>query len=644
MISPETVQQIIQTADVVEVIGDYVALKKRGANMIACCPFHHEKTPSFSVSPTKQIYKCFGCGKAGDAVRFVMDIEGISYPDALRWLAKKYGIRIEEKVFTDEQLAAQNERESLFLALNFAKDFYIRQLWETEEGKSIGLSYFKERGFSHPTLQSFELGYSPESGDALTQEALAKGYSLDVLEKAGLTLVKEGRKPIDRFRGRVIFPIHQISGRPIAFGARILRKDPQAPKYLNSPETPVYHKSQVLYGIYQAKNAIRQQDVCYLVEGYTDVVSLYQGGIENVVASSGTSLTREQIQLIRRFTPHITVLYDGDPAGIRASLRGIDLILEEGMHVRAVVFPEGEDPDSFIQRVGSEGFRKFVTENQKDFIRFKTELSLESIGRDPFQRATLITDLVQTIQKIPDAIQRAVYTQEVAQLLSIDEQVLISEGNRQFQKQLEKPTRPLPSVLPENAPPVEKAAPLTEVQPISNALSLHESECVRWLVSYGGHVIERNVSENIEFTLADYYFQELRGMQFKTPLYQRMLNLIRGAYEEGSILPSQYFTSHPDPEIQQAAIHWMASPHELSEGWKNNDIHVPTTEEKLADLAYLNILRLKKARYESDFVSLGDSLNEKQTDEEVDQTLQQMKNLKEIIKKIADLLGTVVQH
>lgn len=644
MISPETVQQIIQTADVVEVIGEYVALKKRGANMIACCPFHHEKTPSFSVSPTKQIYKCFGCGKAGDSVRFVMDIEGLSYPDALRWLARKYGITIEEKVFTDEQLAAQNERESLFLALAFAKDFYIRQLWETDEGKSIGLSYFKERGFSHPTLQTFELGYSPESGDAFTQEALAKGYSMDVLEKAGLTLIKEGRKPIDRFRGRVIFPIHQVSGRPIAFGARILRKDPQAPKYINSPETPVYHKSQVLYGIYQAKNAIRQQDVCYLVEGYTDVVSLHQGGIENVVASSGTSLTREQIQLIRRFTPHITVLYDGDPAGIRASLRGIDLILEEGMHVRAIIFPEGEDPDSFIQRVGSEGFQTFVKNNQKDFIRFKTELSLASIGQDPFQRAALITDLVQTIQKIPDAIQRAVYTQEVAQLLSIDEQVLISEGNRQFQKQAEKPLRPLPNALPETAPPVEVSR--SEVSPNipSSALSIHEEECIRWLVSYGGFVIERNISENIEFTLADYYFQELRGMQFKTPLYQRLLSIIREAYEQGKVLPSQFFTSHSDPEIQQASVHWMASPHELSEGWKDNDIHVPTIEEKLADLAYLNILRLKKARYESDFLSLGDSLNEKQTDEEVDQTLKEMKNLKEIIKKIADLLGTVVQH
>lgn len=643
MIPPETVQQIIQTADVVDVIGEYVALKKRGANMIACCPFHHEKTPSFSVSPTKQIYKCFGCGKAGDAVRFVMDIEGVSYPEALRWLAKKYSITIEEKAYTDEQLLAQNERESIFLVLAFARDFFAKQLWETEEGKSIGLSYFKERGFSHPTIQTFELGYSPDAGDALTQEALAKGYSLDILEKAGLTLIKEGRKPLDRFRGRVIFPIHQVAGRPIAFGARILKKDPQAPKYLNSPETPVYHKSQVLYGIYQAKNAIRQQDVCFLVEGYTDVVALHQGGIENVVASSGTSLTREQIQLIRRFTPHITVLYDGDAAGIRASLRGIDLILEEGMHVRAVTFPEGEDPDSFIQRVGSTGFQTYIKNNQKDFIRFKTELSLETIGQDPFQRAALITDLVQTIQKIPDAIQRAVYTQEVAQLLAIDEQVLISEGNRQFQKQIEKPNRPIPPTVSPIAPPPVPVEPQPQERQ-ETPLSIHEGECIRWLVGYGGYVIERNISENIEFTLADYYFQELRGMQFKTPIYQHILQLIQKEYEQGRILPSQFFTSHPDPNIQQLAVHWAASPHELSEGWKQNDIHVPTIEEKLADLAYLNILRLKKARYESDFVVLGDALQENKTDDEVDKILHQMKNLKEIIKKIADLLGTVVQH
>lgn len=641
MIPPETVQQIIQTADVVDVIGEYVALKRRGANMIACCPFHDEKTPSFSVSPTKQIYKCFGCGKAGDAVRFVMDIEGISYPEALRWLAKKYGITIEEKAATDEQLAAQNERESIFLALAFARDFYVKQLWESEEGQSIGLSYFRERGFTHPTIQTFELGYSSEALDSLTTEALAKGYSLEVLEKAGLTLTKEGRKPIDRFRGRVIFPIHQISGRPIAFGARILKKDPQAPKYLNSPETPVYHKSQVLYGIFQAKTAIRQQDVCFLVEGYTDVVALHQGGIENVVASSGTSLTREQIQLIRRFTPHITVLYDGDAAGIKASLRGIDLILEEGMHVRAVTFPQGEDPDSFIQRVGSDGFQTYIKNNQKDFIRFKTELSLETIGQDPFQRAALITDLVQTIQKIPDAIQRAVYTQEVAQLLAIDEQILISEGNRQFQKQTEKPPRALAPSIPDVIPSPTPPPPPVEKE---SSLSIHEGECIRWLMSFGGFVIERNVSENIEFTLADYYFQELRGMQFKTPLYLKILHIIRTEYEAGRILPSQFFTSHPDPEIQQVAVHWIATPYELSEGWKINDIHVPTVEEKLADLAYLNILRLKKARYETDFLLLGDSLNQKQSDDEVDQILQQMKNLKDIIKKIADLLGTVVQH
>ncbi|MCL4166739.1 UNVERIFIED_CONTAM: hypothetical protein GTU68_011319, partial [Idotea baltica] len=314
MIPQDTIQQIVQAADVVDVVGDFVSLKKRGANMIACCPFHNEKTPSFSVSVSKQIYKCFGCGKGGDAVRFLMDLEGLSYPEALKWLAKKYGIEIQEKEYTDEELLAQNERESLFIVTEFAQKYYAETL-QTDEGKSIGYSYFKERGYNDAIIEKFGLGYSLDGWDKFTKHALKKGFALPILEKAGLTIIKEGKDPIDRFRGRVIFPINNVAGKPIAFGARILKPNPKSPKYLNSPETDIYHKSRIVYGIYTAKNAIRQEDNCYLVEGYTDVVSLNQAGVENVVASSGTSLTKEQIQLIRRFSKNITVLYDGDAAG-----------------------------------------------------------------------------------------------------------------------------------------------------------------------------------------------------------------------------------------------------------------------------------------------------------------------------------------
>jgi len=429
MIPQETIHQIIQAANVVDVVGDFVSLKKRGANMIACCPFHNEKTPSFSVSSTKQIYKCFGCGKGGDSVRFLMDLEGLSYPEALKWLAKKYGIEIQEKEYTDEELLAQNERDSLFIVTEFAQKYYA-ELLKSDEGKSIGHSYFKERGYTEATIEKFGLGYSLDAWDSFTKEALKKGFTIPILEKAGLSIIKEGKDPIDRFRGRVIFPINNVAGKTIAFGARILKVNPKSPKYLNSPETDIYHKSRIVYGIFDAKTAIRQEDNCYLVEGYTDVVSLNQAGVENVVASSGTSLTKEQIQLIRRFSNNITVLYDGDAAGINASLRGTDLILEENMNVKVVVFPDGEDPDSYVQKVGSEAFKIYIKENQKDFVRFKAEVSLEKVGNDPIAKAGLITDLVETIIKIPDAIKRAVFYKEVANLLEIDEEVLINEGNK----------------------------------------------------------------------------------------------------------------------------------------------------------------------------------------------------------------------
>lgn len=652
-ISPETVQQIIQAADVTEIVGEYVSLKKRGANMIACCPFHNEKTPSFYVSPAKGIYKCFGCGKAGDSVRFVMDMEGIGYPEALKHLAKKYGIEVAEREVTSEEQQAQNEKESLYIVLDFASKYYQDQLWKSSEGESIGQSYFKERGFNHSTIKKFDLGYSPDGWDTFTKHAIKNGFSIDILEKAGLSIIKEGKEPIDRFRGRVIFPIHNVGGKPIAFGARILKKDPNAPKYLNSPETGVYHKSYIVYGILQAKNPIRVEDNCYLVEGYTDVVSLNQSGVENVVASSGTSLTKEQIQLIRRFTNNITVLYDGDAAGIKASLRGIDIILEEGLNVKAVVFPDGDDPDSYIQKVGSQAFREYVKNTQKDFIRFKTEISLKDVGHDPIKRAEVIKELVETISKIPDSIKRSVFYQEVANLMGIEEQILITEGNKISRKKVndaekdrERQSRNQQvgdlDVLVEN--PSSKPNFLNEkVEQKRSAISYQEEETVRLLVCFGNRVLERNVIDNIDFTLTDYVFNEIRDMVFETPSYQKILSVFREFYQRNEIPDTTHFTSHQDEEIQQLATTWLLTPHQLSENWEKREIYVPTISDKLADLAYTNVLRLKKTRFESDMAKLSNQLLEAQSYEEQDQILVQMMQLKEVIKKIAGLLGTVVQ-
>lgn len=652
-ISQDTVQQILQAADVTEVVGDYVSLKKRGANMMACCPFHNEKTPSFYVSPSKGIYKCFGCGKAGDSVRFIMDIEGIGYPEALKHLAKKYGIEVAEKEVTSEEQQAQNEKESLYIVLDFASKYYQDQLWKTPEGESIAQSYFKERGFNHTTIHKFDLGYSPDGWDTFTKHAIKNGFSVDILEKAGLTIVKEGKDPIDRFRGRVIFPIHNVGGKPIAFGARILKKDPNAPKYLNSPETGVYHKSNIVYGILQAKNPIRIEENCFLVEGYTDVVSLNQAGIENVVASSGTSLTKEQIQLIRRFSNNITVLYDGDAAGIKASLRGIDIILEEGLNVKAVVFPDGDDPDSYVQKVGSQAFKDYVRNTQKDFIRFKTEISLKDVGNDPIKRAELIKELVETISKIPDSIKRSVFYKEVATLMGIEEQILITEGNKislkkvadsEKDKQRQGRTQQVGDldILVEQRSETQFFTQ-EKNEPSRSAISYQEEECVRLLVCYGNSVLEHNTVENIDYKLTDYVFNEIKDITFETPAYQKILNVFREFYQRSEIPETSHFTSHQDEEIQQLVSTWLLTPHQLSENWLKKEIYIPLETDKLADLAYTNVLRLKKTRFESDMAKLTNQLSEAQSYEEQDQILIKMMQLKEVIKKIAGLLGTVVQ-
>lgn len=590
-ISKLTSDKVKERADIVEVVGDYVPLKKKGQNMWACCPFHGEKSPSFSVSPAKQIYKCFGCGKAGDPIQFVMDIEGIGFQEAIRHLAGKYGIEVEEdEARTPEQNLEQNERESLFIALNFAKDFFVKNL-QTDEGRSIGLSYFKERGFNPQIIEKFDLGYALDGWDHLLKAAKSSGFKEDILLKAGLILQKEGdpSRLYDRFRGRVTFAIHNISGKPIGFGARILTKDKNQPKYINSPETPIYHKSDVLYGMFQAKKAIRDLDNCFLVEGYTDVISLHLSGIENVVSSSGTSLTDGQIKLIKRFTNQVTVLYDGDAAGIKASIRGIDLLLEGGLNVKAVVFPDGDDPDSYSRKVGSQAFQEYLKENSRDFIGFKIGLYQEEFAKDPIRKAEVIREIVQSIGKIPDPIIRSVYAKEASGLLQIEEEILHAELN----KSLIKNQKDHFQKAKDEAEAEEKLEELVPTQTqisVADTLRIQEKETVRLLLNYGWQKLDEE-----SLHLCHYLMSETAEIEFQTPIYKKVLSIYRESLSKGSIPTTDFFVSQSDAEVRQEVIDLISPRHEVSSHWHDqHQIFITTESDDLAATAFKSILRLKR--------------------------------------------------
>ena len=653
-IDPETVERIKQAAAVADVIGDYVTVKKKGANYWACCPFHGEKTPSFSISPSKGIYKCFGCGKAGDSVRFVMDIEGLGYGEALRHLAKKYGIDIQEEEMTDDQILRQNERESLFIMLDYAKEFFKKQLYDTEEGKSIALPYFKERGFSDSTLQAFDLGYSPEAWDALLKSALKQGFSQEIIEKAGLVTQKnEEGKVYDRFRNRVIFPIHNVSGKIIAFGARILRNDAKSSqaKYLNSPETEVYHKSSSLYGIHQAKNELRRLDVCYLVEGYTDVISLHQAGIKNVVASSGTSLTIEQIKLIGRFTQHITVLYDGDSAGIKAALRGMDLILEEGLQVNLVVFPEGQDPDSYVRKIGSEAFVEYIKKESKDIISFQANLFLQEAGDDPFKRSELIKEMVLSISKIPDAIQRSLFIQKTSSLMRLEEDVLLAEMNKIHLKNLKQRggansqsgSAPISSQAYTEVQNLIEPVSETGVESYQNLAFYQESECIRLLVNFGH--LEINPEKAPGVSVTQYLLEELDGVLFQMPLFNKLMDICKTEFKNSNSLKPEFYLHHTDEEIQRFAIDCSSEKHNLSTTWKDrHEIKVTNEAEMLEDLAYKNVLRLRKVYNDQRLQESLDLMANFQGDpNDMNDLLVNFIRLKEVQKNISQELGTVIE-
>jgi DNA primase len=592
-ISRTTTEKVKERVDIEDVVNDYVPLKKRGQNLWACCPFHNEKSPSFSVSPAKQIYKCFGCGKAGDPIQFVMDVEGIGFNEAIRHLAKKYGIEVEEeRSQRPEDVQAYNEKESLYIVLNFAKDFFVKSL-ATDEGKAIGESYFRERGLTQAIIQKFELGYALDGWDHLLNAAKANGHSLDLLIKAGLVLQKEGddEKFYDRFRNRVTFTIHNLGGKTVGFGARILTQDKKQPKYINSPESPVYHKSDVLYGLFQAKKSIREKDNCYLVEGYTDVLSMHLAGIENVVSSSGTSLTEGQIKLIKRFTDNVTILYDGDQAGIKASLRGIDMLLEGGLNVKAVTFPIGEDPDSYSRKVGAAQFTEYLQSKKEDFIAFKISIYADEVAKDPIKKAELIRDVIQSLSKIPDPIIRSVYTKQSSLLLEVEEDIIISELNKIFLKEQKNKNQKekQEAEKEQEDSPIENFLPGATAPNYSSQLEVQEREMIRMLINYGHEMVSDDMR------VCDYLFQEISDLTITTPICLKILKLYQEALSNGLNPKSDYFLSVQDQEIKQEVIHLITEKHDISSLWEEkHQIFTFHESDDLAKSIHDNILRLKQ--------------------------------------------------
>jgi DNA primase len=643
MIDRSTIERILDAAQIVDVVQEFVPLKKRGVNFLGLCPFHNEKTPSFTVSPSKEIFKCFGCGKVGNSVNFVMEHEHLTYPEALKYLAKKYHIEVIEKELTQEELEKQNERESLLVVSSYASRQFTENLFHTDEGISIGLTYFKERGFRQDTLKKFEAGYSFEKRDAFSRKALEDGYKQDFLVKTGLSIQNEDRL-FDRFSSRVMFPIHSLSGQVLGFGGRILKTDVKTAKYLNSPESEIYHKSRILYGIFQARKSITQEDRCYLVEGYTDVMSLHEANIENVVASSGTSLTQEQVRLIKRFTQNITILYDGDAAGIKASIRGIDLVLEEGMNVKIVLLPDNEDPDSFSKKVSNEEFLKFLKENETDFIRFKTQLLLSEANNDPVRRADLIRDVVKSIAVIPEAITRTVYIKECSTVLEVSEPILYHEVNKLRQQKSFQDRNKYPG--PEDLP----VPPLIIIKPIQRETVTYYSEemVIKLLLRYGSMEFERTINKEDGkeemLTVSDYIVREITSddLLFDDRVCSKIFADFRFHVENGLITGEKQFVKHEDPEISKLSANLLSDPHQLSRIWKDKQTFVETEEMKLKEIVGDAVLKFKSDKIIKIQKELKILLEEAQKANDIEKVQQLMKryaNLSVVLGLISRKLG-----
>ena len=661
MIDQATIDRILDAAQIVEVVSDFVTLRKRGVNYVGLCPFHNEKTPSFSVSPSKGLCKCFSCGKGGNAVHFIMEHEQMSYPEALRYLAKKYNIEIKERELTNEEKEVQSNRESMFIVNNFARDYFQNILKNHIDGRSIGLAYFRQRGFRDDIIDKFQLGFSTEGRDALAQEALRKGFKQEFLVKTGLCYETDDHKLRDRFWGRVMFPVHTLSGKVVAFGGRVLStENKKLAKYVNSPESEIYHKSNELYGIYFAKQAIVKQDRCFLVEGYTDVISMHQSGVENVVASSGTSLTPGQIRLIHRFTNNITVLYDGDMAGIKASIRGIDMLLEEGMNIKVCLFPDGDDPDSFARKHNATEFQNFIQEHETDFIRFKAELLMEDAGKDPMKRAELINDIVRSIAVIPEAIVRDVYIKECGQLLRIEDKLLVSEVAKRRELQAEKGNKPIasnnaptpqPGEMPPPFPPEEMEADtyqsfIPQEGKEGQEFYKYERLIIQMIVRYGEKVMCNLTDEEgneVPVTVVEYVINDLKEdeLAFHNPLHRRILSEASEHIHDQEFASERFFVAHPDPKISTIATELASDRYQLSK-YHSKTQKLVTDEERLYEMVPMLMINFKNAIVAEELKHIMYALQDPSIandNAQCDAVMQRYKEMKEIQNLMAKRLG-----
>ena len=645
MIDQGTIQLILDTAEISDVVGDFVTLKRRGTSMIGLCPFHNEKTPSFNVSQAKGIYKCFGCGKGGSSVNFIMEHEHLSYADALRWLASKYNIEIREKEENPEDIKERNDRESQLIVSEYAQKFFSEQLWETNPGRLIGLSYLRQRGMRDDIIKKFGIGYCPEGKDIMTSAAIKEGFKMEYLEKTGLTIRRE-EWIRDRFSGRMMFPIHGISGRVIGFGGRTLTQDKTIAKYLNSPESDIYHKSRVLYGIFQAKRAIIKEDKCYLVEGYTDVTSLHQSGIENVVASSGTSLTIDQIRLIRRFTNNVTIIYDGDQAGIKASMRGIDMVLEEGINVKVLPLPEGEDPDSFSRSMGATQLTDYIKANETDFIKFKTKLLLAGVENDPLSRARLITDIVSSIAVIPAEIVRSEYLKECSRLLDVRETVLYNEIRKLKVKSEDEMIKTQERELLKEA--IVKVTPSSNPPPEINPCENEERELLKLLLKYGSHLLfEIENPENDETDpvyVAEYILAELDADQMVSvnPAIKMVYDEYRDHLNDENFDAIKHFVNHSERQISQLVSDILSEKNKLSKFWGRKGSYIEEEHQILRQLVP-KVVQEYKLRYISFLIAQAElgirKASENQDDEGVQDFQKRYQKLKTVERLLCGHLG-----
>ena len=650
MIDKATVDRIYAAANIVDVISDFVTLKKKGVNYQACCPFHNEKTPSFVVSPSKGVFKCFGCGKGGNAVTFVMEHENMTYPEALKYVAKKYGIEVNEHELLPEEQRRNDDRESMMVVSSYAADYFVRMLHETHEGQNIGIGYFRERGFSDATIKRFGLGYCTEVRDAFTRQALSDGYKEEFLIRTGLTIKRENGGYYDRFCGRVIFPIHSISGRVIAFGARTMRTDKKTAKYLNSPESEIYHKSDILYGIYFAKRAITQQDCCILVEGYTDVISMHQAGIENVVASSGTSLTQGQIRMIARFSRNITIIYDGDSAGIKASLRGIDMVLKEGMNVRTVLLPDGEDPDSFARSHNVSQVQDYILTHEEDFISFKIRLLMKEAAGDPIKRAALISDIVQSISVIPDAITRSVYARECSRQMEVDENILLREiamkrvGHKAGPEAKEF-IRKQEIIQRKQA---EEAAYTPLQLEAGSSINELEHELIKYLLKYGTQNFEYTEGKkSTELNVAEVIISNLdqNGITMKNPTFRKIYEEYKSMREAQEPIEINHFINHPDPEVCNAVVDLLTydENYPISKLWKRFDIVVESEQDRLPTALPRAVILYKSKVIDDIIAELYPRLDDPSlSDEEKDEITRQITILNQERKSISKKLERLI--